>query len=201
MKADAEEEVARPVVYLSRRTALVGGAIIGVGMAMTIAAVVWIALAVNDVQNGRIEDNENRNRQQARQLREQRRITEELRQLTNPTDEEYRRQFRRGIGRCLREPSCRRLFPTLSEVAAAAPPARATRRTDPAPMPEVTTDPHNRARPPRPRGRVNRPPPAPRPPRRPRPPSPPPPPRPTVDLHAPLVPVGGCVNGLLGINC
>lgn len=97
------------VLTLSRKTALRLGAIIGIALALTIAGVVWVALMVNNIQDDRIADNERINEQQSK-------VINDLRQLTNPTKEEYEAQLRIGIQRCLASEQCRQLFPGVKDV-------------------------------------------------------------------------------------
>lgn len=84
---------------VTRRTFLIGGAIIGVALAFMLGAVVWIAVTVNDLQQAEIARN-------AHDIARLDRVTNGLRKLTHPTPAEYRDQLRSGFRRCAREPSC-----------------------------------------------------------------------------------------------
>lgn len=196
-----EEEL--PGFIVTRKMLLICGAVLAFAMVLLIAAGVagWLALKG-------IEDD--RARQNAKVDARQNRTDDELRRLLNPTPEEYREQLQRGIKRCLAEPSCRRLFPGLeagpgAKSGQSLPSPTAPRSTSPGVPPGPGSPPAS--------GRGDIPPdsaPAPNPPGSVRPPRPgggrppaqpaPSPPRPMIDLQAPL-PLHGCVDGVLGINC
>lgn len=195
--------------YTTKRQLIGAGLIAGVAQALTIGAVIAIAIMINDFQQTEIGDNKDRLDHQAAIIRRQEKLIAGLNALTHPTHAQYRRQLREGIRRCLREPSCRRLFPKLGRASRALH-AGSQRSTSPSPSldrsPGSTSTPLRRPQsggrsPSRPRPR-----PEPRPSRTPA--SPPnqppssggPQPRPTVDLHAP-VPVQVCAGKALGINC
>lgn len=188
--------------YVTKRQFIVGGAIVGVALALALVAVTIIALAVNRVQEESIQNNRDR-------IADIKREQERLDTLLNPTPEQYRRRLREGIERCLREPECRRLFPKIARsTAPAGPPG--SRQVG---VGNGSDTPVRSPESPRTRPRPERSPRAPRPDRpdsqpdggnggggSSSPPAPPPDPPRAIELDAP-VPAQVCIDRVLGINC
>lgn len=99
--------------YVSKRTLVICAIIGGLAMAVTLLVVVIIAIRVTDIQRDDIQQNKKQIRIQKKTDRQLKSAVRELRRLTNPTPEEYRKQLQEGLKRCLREPACRRLFPAI----------------------------------------------------------------------------------------
>lgn len=193
--------------FVTRNMFITGGIIIGLGLALALGGVLLMALKVNSIQQDAIKKNSEINAAQNRVLRK-------LRQLTQPTPAEYREQLKEGIKRCLSEPSCKDLFPTLKDTASSRTGEGARSRASSSPggspaTPESTAEEpadegEPRASVPRfPRGFPKDDPPPSSGGSQPVPSSPPPAekPRPAVDVKdVPLLP-GICVGEVLGINC
>lgn len=200
----AQEPVKDGDKYVTRRLFIIGGVVIGAGLALALLAVVWIALEINRLQEAQIDSN-------AARIAEVERVQEALRKLTQPTPEEYREQLKQGIKRCLQAPECRRLFPGLKGAASrtragarkrpgstpdgspGVPESTAERPTGtPAPSDRAPSEPGSPSRP----GQSPDPAPEPEPA-----PQPPAPERPLIGLDdVPVVP-SVCVDGVIGINC
>ena len=191
-----------PPVLITRRAIVLGGAIIGLGIAIALAGAGIALLLISD----QVDANQETNARQRESIRALKDVTERLNRLTNPTPAEYRRQLERGIRRCLKEPKCRALFPRLRDVADL--PDDTTAESVPASS--GSPDGERRAAVRRPAGGgpvgeverpsgPQRPPPDSSPSPSPSPPSPRPPER-LVDIDAPA-PVDVCVDGIIGINC
>lgn len=189
--------------FVTRRQLLVAGAIVGVAMALTLGAVVWIAFRINDFQQDQIAKNTKINEKQDA-------LIDGLRKLTNPTPEEYRRALKEGIERCLKEPTCRELFPRLGKRSRAATRRdRAQRVSDEGSSPEPQNAPAGSAPDTNSPRTPSRPKPSDRPASDPAPaPAPtaqPPPasgsePEPLIDIKGPILPPV-CIGKVVGINC
>jgi hypothetical protein len=195
--------------YVTKRTLIVCSLIVGFGLALALGGVIWIAFAINNVQQDEISHNSDRTAKEAATNRRQARLIHDLRVITHPTPAQYRRQIREGIKRCLREPRCRRLFPALARSArsggrstvakpglARSPGATSTPVRRPQGVGPSASSPTRPARPQRrPPSRTPATPPT-------TPPSPAAPPAPhhAIDVTAPI-PAQVCADGLLGLNC
>lgn len=69
---------------------------------------IWYLLDRRSQVNERAEEQ----KVEITQLRE---ITAHLQEIENPTPEQFRARLKEGIERCLKEPSCKALFPTIDD--------------------------------------------------------------------------------------
>jgi cell division septation protein DedD len=196
--------------YVTKRQFVIGGAIVGAGIAVALAVIFVLGYLLLDYSKSEVGHNHERIRHEVEINRRQARLLKELRAITHPTKAQADRQLREGVKRCLSLPRCRKLFPNLAGSAG-------------------TAGTHSRSlgtpTPARPTGATSAPPETPqsagptpsRPDRRPAPPAkpepnpssgtssgtPPPPPihdPPVVGVSAP-VPVHVCAGKLLEVNC
>lgn len=165
-----------PPEYVSKRQFLMGGVVVGVVLGILVAAAIVGGHLLLDYRSNEIAHNTDRSEDAARTNRRQARLIHRLDVLTHPSPAQYRRQLREGIRRCLREPSCRRLFPALASRGRAHRQARRRGRTTSSTAPAASR--------PSPRQPA---PASPSPPRRTRPPSR----RPSTSSPAPTPPQGG----------
>jgi hypothetical protein len=99
--------------YVTQKQLVRAGWVVGIMMAITVASIVVIAIVINNIQGDQIRHNNEINHKQTKLLKVQSKLIKDLRGITHPTRSQYRSQLKRGIKLCLREPSCRKLFPTL----------------------------------------------------------------------------------------
>lgn len=76
-----------PPALVSKKTLIAFGAVIGTGLALLLAAVVIIALVTNHANSERIND---------------------IKAITKPTPQQFRKQVQEGFARCALEPKCLR---------------------------------------------------------------------------------------------
>lgn len=93
-------------VVVTKLSIFIYSAAIALCFCVVIALSVWYLLDRRQQAADRAEE-------QQEQIAQLQSVTRQLRVIQNPTPEEYRARLKEGIERCLQEPECKRLFPTI----------------------------------------------------------------------------------------
>lgn len=207
----------RPVTFVTMDQFVYAGLVLGVVLAIlgcAVAYVIWHGGNEQDdadaTKQHQIDDNTARVNDLAVVVETLNAVVNRLNAVTNPTPDQFRRQLREGVRRCLAEPDCRRLVPGVENLRKAPPPTSSTNSTSSPQRPSTTSRPKpdrqpssstpTRPKRPAPQTPSSQPTPAPSSPSPP-PSTPPERPKPVIGIETPLLPLHVCAGAVVSLNC
>lgn len=98
----------REPVVVTRLALFIYSGSIALCFCVVIALGVWYTIDRRNQAADRVQ-------YQSAQIQRLQDVTSQLKKITSPTPEQYRQQIKEGIQRCLDEPECKKLFPTIED--------------------------------------------------------------------------------------